>query len=321
MKKALALLLATVLLMTLCACGPKDSTPEPPNIEMDTPSLQSDNRLSSSNSDSPAQSLIQSDVENALSALPTAVLTNLATKKSQTTDTRYKATLQVSATTTYADWQMECDVSYTKYDQGWMLNEIDWNSKEYVIARIPDVDTLSEIANNTEISVYYRDTLPVENATIDVSNVEDVGVIKLHWTKIYDYMHATCIGEYITMWDYDPETDSWVFLPSDDDFGFFRQETVIPDSVDFTGYWDGIEISNFTWDGFDVNCGDINAYFYKISGPPYSNETSYGWYTDGNGKYLQIQCGPLGTSLAIRSFGHVMTQYAYASIQEELPSL
>lgn len=321
MKNLLALLLVTALLITLCACSSKNPTQELPNSQMDNPSHQSDKQLPDCSPDSPAQSLIQSEVENALSVLPNAVLTNLTTIKSQTTDTRYIATFQVSAATTYADWQMECDVTYTKYDQGWMFDEIDWKSKEYVIARIPDVDTLSEIANNTEVSIYYRDTLPVENATIDVSNVEDVGVIGLHWTKIYDYMHATCIGEYTTMWDYDPETDNWFFLPSDSDFGFFRQETVIPDPVDFTGNWDGIEISNFTWDSFDVKCGNIDSHFYKISGPPYNDEIAYGWYADGSGKYFQISCGPSGTGLSIRSFGHVMTQYAFTVVEVDLPSL
>lgn len=312
MKRLFSCILAMAILLTLCACG----------SETTSDSSQSKIELPNSGRTTPSNEAIQEDITNALlQKNPIVELTGVETIKSQTTDNRYKATIQVYAATTYADWQMECDMTYTMYDQGWILDEIDWNSKDYVIARIPDVETLSEIANHTEVSAYYQDILPVENATIDARNVEGLGLVELHWTKTKEYLHAQCVGNYITFWIYNAETDNWEFSPCDNGFGFYSNEIVTPFSVDFTGNWDGIEISNFSWDGFNVKCGDIDAYFYKVSGPPYSSEPSYGWYTDGSGKYFQIQCGPLGTSLSIRSFGHVMMQYAYVSIQNELPFL
>lgn len=308
MKKALALLLALVVLLTLCACGSDDSS-------------QAEVELPKNGKKGPSQDLILQDLESALFQLPNAEVTEVTTVKSLTEDSHYEITLQVSAATTYADWQIECDMSYTKYDQGWILNDIDWNSKNYVISRIPDVAALSDIANNADVSGYYNDTLPVENGVIVASNVNDTGALKFTWTKIKEYLHAQCIGTYTTYWAYDAYTDNWVFEPSDDGFGFIRNEVVTPNNVDFSGTWDGIEISDFSWDGFRVKCGNIDAYFHKISGPPYNSESSYGWYTDGENRYFQIQCGPEGSSLAIYTFGHVTSQLAYASVKQELPPL
>lgn len=308
MKKVLTLILTMTLLLIFCACGSRDSE-------------KADVNLPNNGKKGPSKDVIQADLENALHEIPNAVLTGVSTEKSLTEDNRYEITLQVSAATNYADWQIDCDMSYTKYDQGWMLDDIDWNSKNYVIARTPDSNTLSDIANNTEVSVYYNDILPVENGVIDTRNVEGLGIIELSWTKTMEYLHAQCVGKYTTLWLYDETIDDWVFTPCDDGFGFYSDEEITPYQVDFTGTWDGIEISYFTWDGFNVKCGDIEAYFYKISGPPYNNESSYGWYTDGNRKYFQIQCGPLGTSLSIRSYGRTMTQYAYVSVTQELPLL
>lgn len=309
MKKVFMLFLALALLLTLCACSSGDSS----NAKVELPS---------NGKKGPSQDLIREDLESALTEIPNAVLTEVSTLKSLTEDTHYEITLQVSAVTTYADWQLECDMSYIKYDQGWMLDDINWISKSYVISRIPDNETLSEIANHADVSVfYYSDILPVENGTVDSRNVEESGTIELHWSKTMQYMHAQCVGNYMTTWVYDETIDNWLFTPCNDEYDIYCDENVTPYQVDFTGTWDGIEISNFTWDGFNVKYGDINAYFYKVSGPPYNNESSYGWYTDGNGKYFQIECGPLGTSLAIRSYGNTMTQFAYASVTQELPIL
>lgn len=327
MKQHLALILILTILLGLCAgCSKPDSN----DTKSDSIALMPVTQEQGTRKNGPEEPSIQLDIEREISVIPNMKLNDISVIKSLTEENYYEATLQITAATNYADWKMECDISYTKYDQGWMLDEIDWNSKEYVIARTPDVDTLSEIANNTEISVYYRDTLPVENATVDVSNVEDTGIIGLHWTKIYDYMHATCIGEYITMWNYDSEIDNWVFYPSDDGFGFIRQETVVPDPVDFSGVWNGsgfissIEITDFSWSNFNVTMDGSTSKFYQISGHPYSDEESFGWYSNGEGKYIEMSLGPKGTGIQIVTFsgyGRTLTQLFYISIREELPPL
>lgn len=130
MKKALALLLALVVLLTLCACGSDDSS-------------QAEVELPKNGKKGPSQDLIPQDLESALFQLPNAEVTEVTTVKSLTEDSHYEITLQVSAATTYADWQIECDMSYTKYDQGWMLSDIIWNSKTMSFHAFPIWSTWS----------------------------------------------------------------------------------------------------------------------------------------------------------------------------------
>ena len=70
MKKALALLLALVVLLTLCACGSDDSS-------------QAEVELPKNGKKGPSQDLILQDLESALFQLPNAEVTEVTTVNAQ----------------------------------------------------------------------------------------------------------------------------------------------------------------------------------------------------------------------------------------------
>lgn len=334
MKKALALLLALVVLLTLCACGSDDSS-------------QAEVELPKNGKKGPSQDLILQDLESALFQLPNAEVTEVTTVKSLTEDSHYEITLQVSAATTYADWQIECDMSYTKYDQGWMLSDIIWNSKNYVISRIPDlvdmVDHASTILLTHEVRTNYEHILPMEmsSTSMNFSSENNIGsnIITLCWDTTYEELHSKATLHFTSMWQYDPSIDNWSLIYDNDayciDYEFVQR---IPDyTLDFSGEWQAerssptvtlggygtIIISNFSWDGFNVYIPgideyyDIEPYFLKTNVDTFGTVT----FTNSDGHYIEFQPqGEYGTRIKLWLDGTNIA-VAEAQVSCKLPSL
>lgn len=91
MKRLSAMLLAILMVLSLCACGSQGSS----NVEVELPN---------NSKNGPSAVTIQKDITDELSRKnPYAVLTKIETVKSLTEDTSYEITLSVFAQTRYAE--------------------------------------------------------------------------------------------------------------------------------------------------------------------------------------------------------------------------
>lgn len=185
MKKALSLILALAMCLSLSACG---------------------------GAKSPAKNDVQTDLQEVLLAKnPYAELKNAEVDRSLTEEDHYEVTYNVTAETKYADWTYQVQLNYTKYDQGWKFDNANWISAEYEQVRYPSIDVLAEIINNweDELVKYMDDIIPVQNGEIDYSIIDETGILQVTWTTEKDYLHAVQTRHTQTYWRYDATADSW----------------------------------------------------------------------------------------------------------------
>lgn len=320
MKRALSLILAFVLCFSLCACRDIHDTSTTNGNEsiVDPTGTTTDKEIV------PSENLIKADLQESLAKHNAhATISSVVIEKSLTEEKSFSATVLVTAKTKYADWSYEVMVAYTKYDQGWFLDNADWNSGEYALVQSPDVDTVIDWINDTDISyAFWNDMKPTVEDMVVIEDTANEDELLISWVKFTMLAHADSFTAYTMRMKYDPMTDTWVYIQYSEEERWLEETGINPHNVDLSGNWDGVKIENFTWGSFDLsatsNFGDvINGHFFRIDGHPYSGEKSFGWYSNGNGYYCQIRCGTDGSSLAIYSFsayGRTVTQHVYVSI-------
>ena len=230
--------------------------------------------------DIPSEKMISDDlvaslvVENAYTEI-----TDIELVKSLKGDNTYTATFSVLASSKYADWEYEAKVEYTKYDQGWMVDTVDWNEGIYEQVRLPGVDDMVEYAGtyllNHEV---YSDVsfteyiVPMQSPTLSFSyntSVDDE-VLEFNWKGTEHLLHANVSHDFTSLWRYDSKIDNWTLYPDDSSgsLGFYVSENageMTPNyDLDFSGKWSDdwrirshqvpleINIPNFSWEGFDA---------------------------------------------------------------------
>ena len=299
MKKAISLFLIVLIILTQSGCGAGKK---------------------------PSKNLIQTDIENVLiEKNPYAEITSTETIKSMSSDAGYEIDLKLLAQTQYADWEYEIHLLYRNYEQGWMLDNLNWNNESYIITHMPDVETITSAANNLEAPVaLYDQAIPIENGSLDCSQTNETETVILTWSKLSKLLHGEKSTTYSSKWAYDPYTDSWCFSEFSDENVIIQNSTTIPYEVDLSGSWtdvdsNSIEISDFSWDGFRVTMNGKTSTFSKIPGHPYSNEESFGWFSNGEERYIQIGLGKEKTTIQVLSFkdyGTSVTQIFYGAYNE-----
>ena len=203
MKKLSALLLLIFMTLALCACGSQDSG----GGAIDLPH---------NGKKGPSSDMLQEDIVNALSEKnPHATLTEAETVKSLTEDGKYDITLNISAETKYADWNYQIALSYTKYDQGGMLDRTTWNSCVYEPI-YPEASVLMDyIVNNYYDEIYQLEyLLPADTYWLDNTYSSETQQILFCWSKEKARKHGVYTETVRTYWHYDPDTDNWVLLES-----------------------------------------------------------------------------------------------------------
>jgi hypothetical protein len=310
MKKVMILILHLALITSLCACHHADSPDSIDQITQAPIIAPSDNT-----ENAPDQNLIQEDLEKALlEHNQYASITSIETVKSLTKEGTFLITLSLTAETKYADWTYEAEMNYTKYDQGWIVDNVNLSSGEYILVRLPDEDAIIDLVNSMDAPTYDYDKItPVESGVLNVSDTLETEELNFSWSVIHKKMHAEECEDITMRLKYSAEDDTWRYIPFTEDMEFLRSITIKPYDVDLSGFWDsqyayGITIENFTWDGFDLHTtsfqtGTINTHFHKISGNPNSNVPSFGWYSDGEGYYCEFSFGVDGTTFKLYSFG------------------
>lgn len=336
MKRLYLLILASALLLMLCACESKtvDSSPQ---IEVNLP--QNDQKA-------PSSEMIEKDIADALlQKNPTVEITTIETVKSLTEDSSYEITLQIMAQSTYADWLYDATLYYTKYDQGWMLDRAGWASESFKQVRNPDLDTMVSYANVYlplhEVAREFDHMLPIQNPTMDFAYDDSANaeIINFSWETTYQEMHSEATLLFTSQWKYNALSDNWELLFKD---GYYCIDYVfgsrtINTSLDFSGEWYAealsptvtlggygtIIISNYSWEGFNVYIPgldeyyDIDTYFTFTSVDDAGTRT----YTNTEGHYIEF--GPQGENGTLIKLWLNGTNIAIAEAQvnKQLPTI
>lgn len=283
MKEIIAVFLAVLLLFTLCACASDEATEDQNNANniiiedtgKNTPSEQNSANnviVEATSKNTPSEQMILEDLKEALQRENEfATLAGIETVKSLTNEGTYEITLAVTAETKYADWQYEANMSYTKYDQGWIVDDVDWINSSYEQVRLPDVDTMSAYASSYLLAhevysdVWFTDyMIPMIDPSLEFGfhNETNSDVLQLSWSAVEDngfYLSSYC---FTTLWQYDCEIDNWELVPDNThgSLGYYVSEILVEkmpkEEISLNGQWDNgyiqFDISNFTWNDFDV---------------------------------------------------------------------
>ena len=314
MKRMIALLLFFAAIVTLCACGGEDV---------------------------PSEEMIRADIETALAENNANVsLAKLETVKSLNEDNTWQATYTVFAETKYADWTYEVDVTYTKYDQGWMADDVDIADASYTLARVPSDDEMSELVN-TFFSTYDDDRLndlaPVSNGKINSADDLLDEQIAFMWDSEIQYLHGTESTSYSSNWCYDHEKDDWFLLEEKNPqsyifcgYQIYEYDTNVSIDSNLNGNWTLESGSTFTISDFDGTQftaewdGDHYEFSNRVS-IPLNFDTSRDnvlWYGDiDQNVYMQIALSDNNSTITLFSYSNKATLIGMGYIREELPDL
>ncbi|MBR5248761.1 MAG: hypothetical protein IKV27_07475 [Lachnospiraceae bacterium] len=249
--------------------------------------------LSDNGKKAPHKNLIIEDVKKELTEkYPHITMNEVQGLKSLTEDKSYQITLQVKGQSKYADWTLELDLFYTKYDQGWGKNKSTWNIESYNVVRIPEVDEMVEYAtdyllNHEEYSdTYFTDYMtPMINSSIqyDFDATADDFVLELCWEAKESSYYQDKLWHFTSLWVYNPAIDNWDLVPNPDprSLGYYVDQEYKGKKLrdlDYSGERDLInfkgkkistlKISNFSW-------SELDAYI-----PGYMKNTEHFVFTD-----------------------------------------
>lgn len=257
MKKRKILLFFITAILVFAACSNTEESDSRHKRKREENDSSTNKEISVSlpdgDDDIPSEELVTKNLIEALSLKNEyASLSAVETIRTKTKDKTFEINLQLDAVSKYADWNYELIMQYTNYDQGWMLDQVTWNSESYVQTRLPDTQEMAEY-----VAEYYGKSnpsspcLPVNNATMEFGYDDTLQceIMKFEWDSIESYLHAFRAHHNTAFWTYDPQIDNWKLVERKD-----KKLEITPNyDLNFNGEWEGrFTISNFTWDGFDA---------------------------------------------------------------------
>lgn len=272
MKKIFAYYLALLMCLPLCACRTQNPVDEPSQGSVSNESTGTLPLETHNSANVPSEELILQDITEALLLENKyATLSEVETVKSLTEDGTYEITLAITAETQYAHWSYETNMCYTKYDQGWMVDDVSFVAAEYVLVNIPDAQTFTNHAGNYlssdevySTSAYAGYMIPMENVELVYNEpINNDTILEFRWVGIEHLLHADNHVQFTSLWRYDATTDNWALVPDDSYYGYHlydESSKITPNrNLDFSGTWpilntidDTATISNFSWESFDL---------------------------------------------------------------------
>lgn len=342
MKRTLSLILAAVLALSLCACSkkpaafdafrPSSSSSGTEKVETTEDTKTEPSKIEVSSKNAPSEDKIMEDLKEALrSKNEHATLTGVETVKSLTEDSAFTITVAVTAETKYADWTYEANMNYTKYDQGWMLDNTNWTTADYIVMRVPENEEMTAYVSSFFASSddeWLNKYADISHGTIYADNVDSSNQITFSWINQKKLMHGELAETYTSIWDYTPKTDSWILAsdPEDDDeTSIHMQQRMVTSRVDFSGQWSGLSISNYTGEEFDLLWNGENIHFTKTS--RYSdNKSNALWYVheseDSTPLTVSFIFDKTRTTITVlRMSSQSVAGLASAIVEEDLPLL
>mgnify|MGYP003310929662 CR=1 FL=1 len=236
----------SILLCCLTLCGCAKDTPESPEVTISGYSAEtvSSDKLST-DLQSSLNEFHQSNFDCLLNILEISVLKSLTEEKT------FTATIDVSAESQYAVFQYIADITYTKYDQGWAMDNCTWSLMEYTAIRYPDANGVLQLKQESGVAQQEEISLTFENGIINYRG-KDI----INWSPI-----ANCSKEIELSWYYTPYNDWWT-TPG---IGWDSEGEKCTLSSTLEGTWqlgkgDMATISNVSDSGFDL---EIKAAHYE----------------------------------------------------------
>ncbi len=229
-------------------------------------------------SETPSKQQIKSDVQAALlDKNENVTFMNVEIHKSLSKEDTYFASVSITGESKYADWDYEAEVTYTKYDQGWAVDKIEWITEQFTVVRTPDIKGMTTHAEASlsalegAIADDIHPMLPIIDPTMELLYVEklDTTAMKLEWKDTDTGYFGEKVTTYSTWWGYNIATDDWTLLRDADAFyGYYEfnegsssitvndclwnVEGTWSDKVTYYNVPVSIEISNFSYNEFDA---------------------------------------------------------------------
>lgn len=344
MKKIIASGLILSLLLGFAGCAQEaddDSSGKPSPTSEESHFERIPTETEEPKPDAPSEEAIADDLaESLVEENPHAQITDVSVIKSLTEDTAYTASLTVSAATKYADCTFEAEVAYTKYDQGWMVNDVQWVSSDYQVNQFPTKEEMIEIANQylknheyTSLRDLYEKS-PIKDGDFQTDRFTETGMISLSWSCYTPYKHGGSTSDFNSDWVYDETIDGWVIAPAEgikgaygSDERIFEHSAFCADvEANFNGIWPTITITKFSENSMDVAWGDGSGHFEHILSTT-SQALSFSgknmrWYLDENGNYLSMLFTEDETRIAIQTgIGSHVQFFVIEFISDDLPPL
>lgn len=205
--------------------------------------------LSACSSSSPEDSQILEDLKSEIVNYKNFLsVEDFEVEQSKTEKDTYSATLKVTASSSYADFDMLADVEYLKFDQGWDITECNWTEVGHIVVSYPDETEMTSMVNSDERIASKE--LGNQTCVESVNNNDTITYTGAVEQTINQFVSLS--GEVTSTWIYNPDNDLWEV-----DLGQ-TVNNLRYSLKNIEGVWqnyngeDEIIISNVTDTGFDV---------------------------------------------------------------------
>ena len=201
--------------------------------------------------DVPADKVVLEDLQNSLIQMHTnyygydIAINSWSVDKSKSEEDTYTATVSVLAESQFAELHFLADILYTKYDQGWQMDECNWEFSSYDVVAYPD-----EALQASLIAAQGLDDLSEREITMQDGSFICRGYKKEAWNVFVDVEFMT-----EAVWNYDFNTDTWVFGGQQGENQKFRFQDTLEGSWPLDGAVNAgtMTISNVTDNAFDLS--------------------------------------------------------------------
>lgn len=203
----------------------------------------------------PNEELIRSDLESALTGYKDFLtLENYEIEKSETNDNDFFASVSIDAISTYAEYSINAEINYTKYDQGWQIDDCEWLESSYEITQYPTEEDIENANRQYLEGKSWGNNYVMNNMTCDGDTIICNGVTTEMASDFIALQHNI-----ENLWVYNEELDEWEPTNSGQSV---EEEYTIDKSIEGTYTNDGLTvvISNVTETGFDLSFNKEGSY-------------------------------------------------------------
>lgn len=338
MKRLLCLILALLLVLSLCACSKKDEQDEVISDKQAAKEIE----LPKKEKDLPSEDVIFQDVKNTLLENNPHIVsvTSIETIKSLTEESSFSIDFSVAAASKYSDWEYEVSLYYKKYDQGWFVEDSRALTISSKLSRTPTNEEMIQMANADEYLLEdWNKILPIDNGYIIGDADLENGILTFCFTGKVPIKHANEVTEFTSLWTYNEWDEIWEFKEADDHDGFVDRRMYYEMTSDFTGHW---ENSDYGWiDIVDCSAEQISILWEGLESPMVFNLSTdpiggkqegastdpkdyyQSWYTSESGYTLNMNYKENHTWISIYS-SVSMTQIditRFVDVTQALPPL
>ena len=231
---------------------------------------------------------------------------------------------------------------YSKYDQGWFLDDARILTTSSRLARIPSNEEMIQFVNaDTYILEFWDEFLPIDNGYILNDTDFENGILTFCFTGKVPYIHAVMNTECTSLWKYNEVNETWELKRASENNGFVDRRVYFEMSADLSGHWEwedekvgNIDIIECSADQISVLWDGLSSpMVFKLSGSPLDKDqdifaadpkdSGKSWYTSESGYTLHLDYEETHTYLCIYksiSSGYVDAAHVVA-ITQELPPI